>query len=76
MDVFNILKIENFIFDIFWKLPKLPRDKKDNQSSITLFLQLQIEFIFSLNSSTLFHFILKNLKIINVFDDVRAYPNF
>jgi hypothetical protein len=26
MDVFNEKEILNFIFDVFWELPKLPKD--------------------------------------------------
>jgi hypothetical protein len=60
----------------FGSCPNCPKIKKNNQGSITFFLQLQIEFLFfSLEGTTFFYLPSKFQKFIHVFDTVRAYPN-
>jgi hypothetical protein len=76
MDVFNVIKKIYFIFDVFWKLPKLPKDSKNNWGSITFFLQLKLKFFSPLEGTTLVHLLQKFHKLIHVFNDVRACSNF
>jgi hypothetical protein len=59
MDVFNVIKKNYFIFDVFWELPELPKVQKNKISRHDFFFCNFNFYFFSIKSITLFYLPLK-----------------
>jgi hypothetical protein len=73
----NFYFILFYFFDVFWELRELPRDQEKQWGQLNFFFTTPSWIFFPcLKGTTLFQLTQKFQKLINVFDNVRAYPNF